>query len=114
TTFDFWFKKPEDSAAINCSAHLAVPAGATPAGGLDVTTTAECRVVKPSNSLGAVIGSVQGQPSFNPTVMKLYGVTFVDWFGESYGPAGIIWVGNVTTPGEFGFGGGWNYTQLLT
>lgn len=115
---DFYFRRPNldtGPTTVACSAHLAVPPNAMPAGGFDVIASRTCRVRKPLNSLAVTIGSVQASPAYpaTPTAMHLYGASWVE-SGTTY-TTGIHWRGEVTTPSEFGRTGspGWNYTQLI-
>jgi hypothetical protein len=101
----------ENDAAITCSAHLAVPAPASPQGGIDVVGQVTCSVKKPSADVDRVLGTVQfvydGQ---DPVGFRPWGA---QWGGQT---AGIIWPAQVTTPPEYvvaGNGGVWNYTQLV-
>lgn len=109
-TCDFYFAKPvTDGVTVACAVWLQVPPGALPAEGFHVTLSRGCAVDKPWNSLSAQIGSPQGDPPGNPTRIHLYGVGI----SQSTETTGIIWIGTVTTPSQYGAGGGWNYTQLV-
>ena len=113
----FCFRKyTGNQATVSSSLHLAVPAGAKPSSGFDVTLQRNCYVDKPSNTLAVYIGSVQGIDSHgnynpNPVAIQLQGATDPN---SPYSVSGILWDGTVTTPTSYGSGGGWNYTQLIT
>ena len=108
----FYFRKALFSGAqstVSCDVHLAVPVGAQPSEGFDVTLERDCLVDKPSNTLAVQTGTTQGFPSpANPQAMRFYGGTYQGHV------SGVLWAGTVTTPVIYGSGGGWNYTQLVT
>jgi len=106
--------QPTTGASVSCTAHLAVPTGASPAAGLDVTATQAFIVEKPSAMLDVFMGTVADLPtSINPTAVQLQ----KDYYSSLDGRAnGIAWKGTITTPATYVFSGDygtWNYTQLL-
>ncbi len=105
SSVQFYWKRQEPEATITCTVDLAKPGGGT----LSATVDAKCAVDKPLNSLSAIIGTVQ---LVTPGVMQLWGGSYTDGSGNPH-TGGIIWIGSVTTPPNFGGGGGWNYTQLV-
>lgn len=111
----FYFRKAlfkGVKANVSCDFHLNVPTGAQPAGGFDLTLYRDCVVDKPSNSLQVLIGATKANPNAaNPTGMKFAGAVYTSNYMDY--TAGILWLGQVTTPVEYGGGGGWNYTQLI-
>lgn len=113
----FCFRKYTGATAtVTSPLHLIVPSGAKPSSGFDVSLEQTCAVDKPSNTLAVYIGSVQGisgyaTPDPNPTAVELLGAYDSN---SSSTVSGIIWDGTVATPTEYGYGGGWNYTQLIT
>jgi len=114
STLTCYFAKP-GTATVNCAAHLALPAGSVPAGGLDVTVTQTITVEKPSALLDVAIGTVTDLPSStNPTDVQLQQVYRYPPDGYAYG---ITWRGTITTPSAYvtsGAYGSWNWTQLMT
>jgi hypothetical protein len=109
-----YFAKP-DSVTVSCAAHLAVPSGASPSGGLDVTATQTLTTEKPSAQLDITIGTVTNLPSLtNPTDVQLQQVYSYPPSGDAHG---ITWRGTITTPAAYvtsGDYGSWNWTQLMT
>ncbi len=99
----FYWKRP-DPTTVTCVVVLAKPGGGT----FSAMAEAKCTVEKPLNELGAVIGTVQLDGVAGSGRMQLTG-------GQYNGTIrGITWIGKVTTNPDFGSGGGWNYTQLIT
>lgn len=66
-------------------------------------------VVAPTFNLRTAVGQVKPDNPFDPSLMRLTGASL------SGIPvvAGTVWGGVVTTPTEFGTGGGWNFTQTV-
>jgi hypothetical protein len=115
-TTHFYFAKWEngDDATVACETHVAVPQGATPAEGLDVSGHLLVHIDKPNSTVSVYMGSVQlVEPPLNTFGLWLWGAT-----GENGGLGGIVWDARVTTPalayGDEFNPGGWNYTQLVT
>jgi hypothetical protein len=114
SSLHFYFAKWENDqkTAVACSAHLAVPSGAHPAGGLNVTAHRNCIIDKPSNTVSVYMGWVQlTQNPQNVFSLILWGAYYD---GDTWGN---WWVGAVTTPPVYAnpvWPGGWNYTQLWT
>ena len=52
------FAQPSTMASVNCTAHLAVPSGASPSSGLDVTAAQSLIIEKPSTILDVRCGTV--------------------------------------------------------
>jgi len=116
----FCFRKVASSGTqetVSCSLHLAVPIGALPSAGLNPNLSRDCTVDIPNKTLSVYIGNAQGIADFfvprpiNPLGMQLLGSVDPNHMGK---PAGTWWDGTITTPVEYGAGGGWNYTQLIT
>lgn len=96
-------------ANVSTPVNLAVPAGALPAAGLTATLTQQCHVDPPTKTIDVHIGTVQLLPNpANPQYMGLVGAITPE--GSN---TGIYWRGTVTTPSQYGSGGGWNVTQLI-
>ncbi len=113
SSIGFYFKRPDFNlgpSTVTCTAHLVVPPDAIPAGGFDVTESRDCGVEKPFNSLKAYIGTTQAVPLTDPSSIALQGAQVSDGTPLYQG---IAWIGEVTTPTEFGTDGGWNYTQTV-
>ena len=110
-----YFCQPTTMATVSCLVHLAVPAGASPASGLDVTPTQTLTVEKPSALLDVAIGSVTDLPtSTNPIGVQLQQFYM---YPQSGNAEGISWNGTLTTPAAYvtdGDYGSWNWTQLIT
>ena len=110
-----YFCQPTTAATVSCLIHLAVPAGASPASGIDVTPTQTLTVEKPSALLDVAIGSVTDLPtSTNPNGVQLQ--QFYT-YPQSGNAEGISWNGTLTTPAAYvtaGNYGSWNWTQLIT
>ena len=125
------FKVPGEG-SITCSAHLAVPAGAIPAAGFDVSVSKKCTVKEP-DFIELLVYTHQNAnqypgpgtillPGYPTNGVGLYGgppPTTMAFRGLSnpYGGTslGIIWHGKVTTsndlPNPWGGYGGWNFVQ---
>jgi hypothetical protein len=117
-TMGCYFAKPTTSVTVSCAAHLALPSGAFPAAGLDVTVKRTLTIEKPSDQLNIVIGSVNAEPGLPfgtpPTFVELeqYPQTT-----PSPNACGIQFQGTITTPAAYVLSndyGQWNWTQLVT
>lgn len=108
------FAQPSTAVSVSCTAHLAIPAGATPSADLDVTASQVLSVEKPSAQLEVFIGSVTDLPnSTNPNTVALQQIYTYPSTGQA---SGISWFGTITTPPDFvasGNFGRWNWTQLI-
>ena len=94
---------------------MAVPSGASPADGLDVTGSQTFTIEKPSAQLDIYMGTVTDLPtSTNPNAVALQQIYTDPPTGNAYG---ISWYGTITTPAKYassGDYGSWNWTQLIT
>lgn len=112
STVTFHFKQaPAKGTVANVSTPvtLAVPAGALPAEGLTATLKQECRIDIPNKTISVYIGTVRGVP--DPAVPEQ--IALYDAVKPDGNVVGLYWRGTVTTPIEYGSGGGWNVTQLV-
>jgi hypothetical protein len=112
-----YFAKPTTSATVSCAAHLDVPAGASPTGGLDVTVTQKLTVDKPNSTGHMWIGHPTDLPtSSNPSEVELQRFYFPT---NNVQARGVEWQMSVTTLTPYaaaasGDWGSWNWTQLVT
>lgn len=110
------FKRPDDLASVSCTTHLAVPAGALPAAGFDVTVTRNCKSQRPDSvTLGVWIGTTTPLPAGGPyDYVRLQDAVLP---GGVLVEPGMVFECSVTTPEDFmnAFGGWgeWNWTQLV-
>ena len=105
SSYTFHGRKPGPY-TVNVTAHLDVPSGALPSGGLDVQVARTCNAEKPYNSLTVTMG----QPTIsNDGILKLDGAHLPQYSG-SYG---TLWLNQVTTPSEYGSGGTWQFVQTI-
>jgi hypothetical protein len=115
-TLHFYFGKWEGGrdGTVSCQAHVAMPAGTHPSGGLDVFGQVPILIDKPSSTASVYMGTVQIAfiPNTQQRALMLWGAT------DGTLTSGTIWHATVTTPaeeyGDEGNPGGWNYTQLWT
>jgi hypothetical protein len=86
---------PKLKATFSCAAHLAIPPGCKPDGGLDVNASRQCTVEGPAFGLQASIGvpTLVGSP---PTKFQLRGASLGNYTGD-----GTYWRGTALAASEW-------------
>ena len=115
TSMNCYFASPTTAATVTCTAHLVVPANASPSAGLNISLSPSLTIEKPSNSLNIVIGSVNPEPGYPspPTFVELEQYPQSQPSGSA---CGLQFFGTITTPAAYvasGDYGLWNWTQII-
>jgi len=127
STMSFYFKKPIPQATVTCTTHLAVPSGAVPAAGLNVTVSRNCGVEPPDNaSFSAYIPQNAHQFPGDENIFQedapyngvgvIPPLRFYGLDAPGYNSVGIRWDGRIRTSSAnpspwVGGDGGWNWVQ---